>query len=667
MSRINIQGTIENIRSKSNVYTPVIESIVNSIHAIRKKKIDNGKIEITLYRDNVIQFENAKADVRSIHIRDNGIGFDQDNRDSFDTFYSEFKKEEFGGKGFGRFMFVKYFGDVTVESVHRNEGDALKYRYFRFGREFDIIVDERKEDTDSIDTYSVIKLENLKKNQYFDKQIDTISRRLLEKLLIFFVNETTKCPTIIVQEADGSGQIVLNDYLVGAKEIQLFRENTFEIQPPHIDEVFSFKVKVFKVYYPGSQKSRISLTGHDREVTETNLHKYIPEFEDDFFEEEKDTQSKKNYIIKTYVLGDYLDGSVALEREGFYFEKDMPSIYYPISQADIEQKAAEVTKGSFSDDVQTRFKKKQEYVKKYVDENAPWHKPYFNDLDISTLPYNPKDENIEIELQTLKFKKEQSTRAILKEVIKDTESNFSQENMAEAISKISDIGKSDLAHYVFNRKLVLEALTNLLKRRDDGKAELEKDIHNLIYPMGGSSDRTPYEDHNLWLLDERLVFSEYIASDKKISTKKDALGEPDLMVFDQKRSFRNGDNEFSNPLTIFEFKRPKRTNYTDAEDPIVQIGSYLQTIRAGKHEMPEGLEPIRVNDNTPVYGYVVADITDRVIEFAMRHQLTQSPDREGYFGFHNGYKMYIEILSFKKLLKDATLRNKVFFKKLLLE
>jgi len=667
MSRINIQGTIENIRSKSNVYTPVIESIVNSIHAIRKKKIDNGKIEITLYRDNVIQFENAKADVRSIHIRDNGIGFNQDNRDSFDTFYSEFKKEEFGGKGFGRFMFVKYFGDVTVESVHRNEEDDLKYRYFRFGREFDIIVDERNEDTGAIDTYSVIKLENLKKNQYFDKQIDTISRRLLEKLLIFFVNETSKCPTIIVQEADSSGQIVLNDYLVGAKEIQLFRENTFEIQPPHIDEVFLFKVKVFKVYYPGSQKSRISLTGHDREVTETNLHKYISEFEDDFFEEEKDTQSKKNYIIKTYVLGDYLDGSVALEREGFYFEKDMPSIYYPISQADIEQKAAEVTKGSFNEDVQTRFKKKQEYVKKYVDENAPWHKPYFNDLDISTLPYNPKDENIEIELQTLKFKKEQSTRAILKEAIKNTDSNFSQENMADAISKISEIGKSDLAHYVFNRKLVLEALTNLLKRRDDGKAELEKDIHNLIYPMGGTSNGTAYEDHNLWLLDERLVFSEFIASDKKISTKKDALGEPDLMVFDQKRSFRNGDNEFSNPLTIFEFKRPKRTSYTDAEDPVVQIGSYLQTIRSGKYEMPEGLEPIKVNENTPVYGYVVADITDRIVEFAMRHQLTQSPDREGYFGFHNGYRMYIEILSFKKLLKDATLRNKVFFKKLLLE
>jgi len=667
MSRINIQGIIDNIRSKSNVYTPVIEAIVNSIHSIKKKQNDNGKIEITLIREHVLHLDNAKAEVKSIHIRDNGSGFDQDNRDSFDTFYSEFKKEEFGGKGFGRFMFAKYFSDVYVESVFRDNNKVLVYRNFRFGKEFDIIVDEDTGLSEAVDTYALVKLENLRKHQYFDKQIDTIARRLLEKLLIFFVNETVKCPTIIIKEADGSGQLVLNDYLQGAKEIQLFGEDSFELPLAGTDDIMTFRVKVFKIYYPGSQKSRISLTGHNREVTETNLHKYVPEFEDDFFEEDKDNRSKRNYIIKTYVIGDYLDESVALEREGFYFEKETPNMYFPISQTTIEQKAAEITKSSFNNDVQTRFQKKQQQIRKYVDENAPWHKSYFNDLDISLLPYNPKDEDIEMELQSVKFKKEQSTRAELKEIFRNPESHFGKENMANAISKISDIGKSDLAHYVFNRKLVLEALTELLKRRDDGKAELEKDIHNLIYPMGGNSEQTFYEDHNLWLLDERLVFSEFIASDKKISTKKDALGEPDLMIFDQKRSFRNGDNEFSNPLTIFEFKRPKRKNYTDAEDPIVQLGGYLKTIRAGKHEMPEGLEPIKVNDNTPVYGYVIADITDRIDEFAMRHQLIPSPDEEGYFGYHGGYKMYIEILSFKKLLKDATLRNKVFFKKLLLE
>jgi hypothetical protein len=214
----------------------------------------------------------------------------------------------------------------------------------------------------------------------------------------------------------------------------------------------------------------------------------------------------------------------------------------------------------------------------------------------------------------------------------------------------------------------LGKLTNqLLKRRDDGKGELEKDIHNLIYPMGKDSETTDYSDHNLWILDERLVFSEYVASDKKIGTKKDALKEPDLIVFDKKNSFRNGDNEFSNPLTIFEFKRPKRTSYKEDDDPVMQIGKYLKDIRQGKYEMPEGLEPIKVNENTPVYGYIVCTINDKIREFADKHQLTISPDGDSYFGFHRGYKMYIEVIGFNKLLKDATLRNKIFFKKLQLE
>jgi hypothetical protein len=80
--------------------------------------------------------------------------------------------------------------------------------------------------------------------------------------------------------------------------------------------------------------------------------------------------------------------------------------------------------------------------------------------------------------------------------------------------------------------------------------------------------------------------------------------------------------------------------------------------------MPEGLEPIKVNDNTPVYAYVIADITEKIKQFAKQHSLTISPDNEGYFGYHIGYKMYIEVISFKKLMKDAKLRNKIFFKKL---
>ncbi|MBI4651681.1 hypothetical protein HY745_10440 [Candidatus Desantisbacteria bacterium] len=91
----------------------------------------------------------------------------------------------------------------------------------------------------------------------------------------------------------------------------------------------------------------------------------------------------------------------------------------------------------------------------------------------------------------------------------------------------------------------------------------------------------------------------------------------------------------------------------------------MEEIKAGKYETPKGVEKVKVNDNTPVYGYIVCDINNEKIKgFAKNHQLTISPEAEGFFGYHSGYKMYIEIISFKKLLKNAEMRNNIFFHKL---
>lgn len=66
--------------------------------------------------------------------------------------------------------------------------------------------------------------------------------------------------------------------------------------------------------------------------------------------------------------------------------------------------------------------------------------------------------------------------------------------------------------------------------------------------------------------------------------------------------YRNGDNTITSPIAIVEFKRPKRTNYPDEENPINQALRYAGKILAGKYEMPEGLEEIIVDKNvTPVY------------------------------------------------------------------
>ena len=663
MSKLNIAGIVKNIKSRSNIFTPIIEAVVNSIEAIVESGQANGQVIITVKRQETLDFDGLIPPIKDIEIYDTGVGFNQKNRDSFDMFYSEEKLSK-GGKGFGRFMFLKYFNDVKVESVFKEE-EKFKFRKFNFGKQYQIIANENISDSEESNSYSKVFFNNVIKDNLLDKELETIARKLVEKLLIFFIDEEFQCPEIILREANGGNQITLNTYIAPNSEIQLICTKPFSLKCPFSKNDETFTAKIFKLYSPGNQKSKISLTAHNREVTETTLHSYIPEFEDDFFDEFQrgNEKVKKNYIIKTYVLGNYLNQNVSEERENFNFDKTKPDSLFELSQIDIELAASELTKEIFDEDVKVRAEKKKSKVLDYITNNAPWHRSLVDDIDFPALPYFLTDEKIELAFQSIKFQKEQESKVELRQILQSDDEGF-EDKVNQLLTKVTDVGKNDLTHYVCTRKLVLQIFEELLKRNTDGKASLEKDLHNVIFPMGKNSLQVPYEDHNLWLLDERLVFSQYIASDKKISKSKDALGEPDLIIFDQKNSFRGGDNEFSNPLTIFEFKRPKRESYTQEEDPILQIGQYLDKIRQGKYELPEGLEVIKVNDNTPVYGYIVCDLTEKIRGFARMHQLTVSPDDEGFFGYHTGYKIYLELFSFKKLLKDANLRNKIFFSKL---
>ncbi len=669
MSNLNITGVVENAPMQTNVYTPIIEAIVNSIQAIEEaKRTNDGEITLVFKRSSqpTLGLEEAAPEISDIEIVDNGIGFTQENRDSFDELYSDLKKDKYGCKGFGRFMFLKYFESIEIDSIYK-ENKKYFCRKFDFKKGKNIIDPETESvvDSDEKDTKTVIKLKNLKEGT-LDKKLSTIARKILEKLLIYFIRDDYKCPKITLME-DGGETIVLNEFLTNKDQVAIKEASSqeFELENKERDCKEKFQVKIFKIFFPHNQKSRISLTAYNREATSVLLHQYVPEFEDDFYEEfrtEKDGITKKDFFIKSYVLGNYLNDNVTLEREGFKFSEKNTELFFPFTKEEIEKEAARITQEFFGEDIKIRKDKKRIRIQEYVSTEAPWNSKYVDGLNIDMIPYNASNEVIETELHKVKSNQEQKNKQQVKQILED-ESGDIPETIGSLMKSITESGESDLAHYVCSRKAILDLLEKLLKRNDDGSAKYEEDVHNVIFPMGKDNHSVNYEEHNLWLLDERLVFSQYIASDKKISSTKSPT-EPDLVVFDQKRAFRQGDNEFSNPLTIFEFKRPKRTNYDQKDDPILQVGNYVEEIRAGKYETPEGAEKIKVNDCTPVYAFVVCDITEKIKGFAKQHQLVLSPDQEGYFGFHTGYKMYIEIISFKKLMKDANLRNKIFFHKL---
>ncbi len=70
------------------------------------------------------------------------------------------------------------------------------------------------------------------------------------------------------------------------------------------------------------------------------------------------------------------------------------------------------------------------------------------------------------------------------------------------------------------------------------------------------------------------------------------------------------------------------------------------------------------DENTPAFCFVVCDLAPKIIEFCNLYSLTRSPDKESFYGFHPNFKIYFEIISFNKVLKDSKQRNKIFFRKL---
>lgn len=664
MSNIDIRRAVDNIRSGTTVYTPIIELIVNAIEAMPDDASSPGKITVVVLRSKEAElFERALPEVDGFSVTDDGVGFTQKNRDAFDTLYTA-NKIASGGKGFGRFTCLKYFDRLTVDSVYQ-DGDQFRRRRFEMGTKNSIIEQETEAETEARVTGTKVVVSGARTVKMNDRSVDIIARVLVEKLLPYLVDKKP-CPTITVVDEDGSNPVVLNDY------VREGQGHIVELSVP--DSTFSFDisgvpiefmVRVFKFYSPRSHRSKISLVAHRREVTNVPITSYVPEFAEEFFDSNltDDDGRDRNYIVKAYVYGDYLDANVSLERGAFLFGKDNDMLL-GVSQSQIEQAAAEVARHAMGADITTRRERKQTRIDEYVAERAPWHASVARETDFTSLPMNPSPLDIEIHLQRSKHALEVEARTEVASILAQGDLSGLGDQVSKVVSSISQTSKNDLIHYVSMRKCVLDLFEKSLERDAEGRYRSEGEVHDIIVPRRKDSLQLDYNDHNLWILDERLNFTEYLASDMPIDGPQS--DRTDISIFNRKVAFR-GANEASNPIIIFEFKRPLRHDFANPssdEDPVDQIVRYVNKFRAGKFTTPEGRD-IKVTETTPFYGYVVLDLTRKVEDWLRdEKEFVPMPDGEGWFQWRGNIRLYIEVLSWDKIRKDADMRNRIFFDKL---
>lgn len=101
----------------------------------------------------------------------------------------------------------------------------------------------------------------------------------------------------------------------------------------------------------------------------------------------------------------------------------------------------------------------------------------------------------------------------------------------------------------------------------------------------------------------------------------------------------------------------KDTSIIDSSDIAVNEKEAISIIN---DEPPFGIyKDTYLITGMPLNKAINSNTADAVFQISIRHRLN--------FGFSSGFNVYIEVMSFRKLIEDAKMRNKIFFKKLGLE
>lgn len=667
----SLKGRLRNTNLPlTNVLHPLFEAAVNSIHSIdsllKQGKITSsmdGNITVKILRSSqVTAYADVKPDIIGFEITDNGVGFNTDNFISFQTLDSEYKID-LGCRGVGRLLWLKAFNKVSVKSVYEENGKIFT-RTFDFNATNDIHNDDVKETPKAKIETSIMLLDIHKAYlKYLRKTAAAISRDLLEHCLWYFIRN------------GGAPEIFIDDL---GERISLHKE--YDALMINASDRISFNIKsrTFEITHVKlksslQNKHSIIYSAADRVVKEDSLQGKIP----GLFGFLND--GNENFAYMCFLTSDYLTEKVTPERVGFNISETVEGLFADdeISFTEIRDNTLKIIT-EYLDQYLTE--NKQIGIKRltdFVDSKAPRYRPILGRLTDSDKIVDPSisDKELDIKLHSHLMAFESQLLAeghdlMIPDGIEDKE-DYSK-RIDDYLSKASDLKRSDLANYVAHRKVILDLLRKAIKKGTDGKYSKEDVLHKLIMPMQTVSNAIKFEDSNLWLVDERLAFHNFLASDKTLKsipiTNSDSTKEPDLLglnVYDNPLLVNDGDNLPLASITVVEIKRPMRNDATAGEekDPIEQALGYLKRVRSGSVSTDSG-RPIPDSEHIPGFCYVICDITSTIKDRCDILDLRVTSDKLGYFGFHKTFNAYIEVISFDRLLNMATERNKAFFDKL---
>ena len=197
----NLHGRLRNTSlPASSGMLPLFEAVANSIHSIEDANLsdEEGYINVQIVRDNQMSIDlsdgrkspgpKAKGDILGIKITDNGIGFNDENMESFLTLDSEHKIDR-GGRGVGRLLWLKAYDKISIQSFYEpKQGGPLKKRSFTFDAKQGVSA-PLVEDAPNEIRQTIIKLEGFSERyrEASPKTAEVIARSIFEHNLWYFI------------------------------------------------------------------------------------------------------------------------------------------------------------------------------------------------------------------------------------------------------------------------------------------------------------------------------------------------------------------------------------------------------------------------------------------------------------------------------------------------
>jgi hypothetical protein len=660
--KINLLGRLRNtFLPQSKPLLPLLEAVVNSIHACEEANLETAHIWVTILRDEsqagIFSARYEDWPIVGFRVEDDGIGFNTQNFESFQTADTTLKISK-GSRGIGRLLWLIAFEKVRIESTFREE-NKLYRRSFDFVESEEGVENSHLEEIEASNPRTSVSLLNYKAKYrpHLPKRTSVIAKRIIEHCLAYFLSP--KMPVILL--ADSEETLVLNT---------IFDET---IKTHSNNKHFNVKEQVFSLanlrLYGADENvtHTVHFCANNREVTSESLVKYIPDVTKRIRDEDG-----KPFVYMAYVSGRLLDERVTPERTRFNLIDEMElDVSSEVTFEDLKKAIAAETKSDlYPFLIQVREDKRKAIVD-YVQNKAPQYRSliFHRPDELNNIPGGLSEDKLELELYKLQHRYGIELKESANEILSSSRDITDEEYFAgykRFIEQLTDFSKSNLAQYIIHRKMILELFARNLQRDDDGRYRYERDIHEIIFPMRTTSDDATIERQNLWIINETLAFHRYLASDIPLkdlqAVRSGSSDRPDLIIFSRPIVFTEGSAPY-NSIVIIEFKRPMREGYNEGENPINQVTGYIRKIKESRI-LDERGRPVPVTENMPFFVYIICDMTQKIMEFSEDAAFRKTADGLGYFGYNPNLNSYFEVISFDKLVNDAKKRNAALFEKL---